>query len=109
LAAMSDEGCSGSTSSVAVKVYKRLVIPNTFTPNGDGVNDLWNVTALETYPKASVNVYNRYGQQVYGSTSYMKGWDGRCNGSDVPVGVYYYIIDLHNGETAVSGFLTVLR
>jgi gliding motility-associated-like protein len=86
------------------------VIPNTFTPNGDGTNDVWNITALEAYPKASVHVYNRYGESVFRATANIKSWDGKYKGADVPVGTYYYVINPHaGGQKVVSGSLTVLR
>jgi len=86
-----------------------ISIPNTFTPNGDGINDLWNITALQGYPTCTVNIYNRYGTLVYNSIGYPKAWDGNYNGSALPVGTYYYIIDLKNGKKKLAGPITILR
>lgn len=86
-----------------------LVVPNTFTPNGDGINDTWNLPALASYPNCTVNIYDRYGQVMFRSIGYPTPWDGRHNGKDVPTGVYYYIIDKKNNTGPVSGSLTVLR
>jgi len=86
-----------------------ISIPNTFTPNGDGFNDLWNITALQGYPTCTVNIYNRYGTLVYNSVGYPKAWDGNYNGSALPVGTYYYIIDLKNGKKKLAGPITILR
>ena len=86
-----------------------LVVPNTFTPNGDGINDTWNLPALLAYPNCTVNIYDRYGQMVFRSIGYAIPWDGRYNSKNVPTGVYYYIIDRKNNTAAVSGSLTVLR
>jgi len=86
-----------------------LVVPNTFTPNGDGINDAWNLPALASYPNCTVNIYDRYGQVMFRSIGYPTPWDGRYNGKDVPTGVYYYIIDKKNNTGPVSGSLTVLR
>jgi YVTN family beta-propeller protein len=47
-----------------------LIIPNTFTPNGDGINDTWNIENLESYPNSSVNIFNRWGQKLYASIGY---------------------------------------
>ncbi len=86
-----------------------ISIPNTFTPNGDGVNDLWDITALQGYPTCTVNIYNRYGTLVYNSIGYPKAWDGNYNGNALPIGTYYYIIDLKNGKKKLTGPITILR
>ncbi|WP_295795539.1 gliding motility-associated C-terminal domain-containing protein [Mucilaginibacter sp.] len=86
-----------------------IVVPNTFTPNGDGINDLWNITALLYYPDCSLSVFNRYGSVVYRSIGYGKPWDGTTSGSNLPVGTYYYILDLKNGKKPMSGSVTILR
>lgn len=84
-------------------------VPNTITPNDDGINDVWNIAAIQNYPFCTVNVYTRYGVLVYKSTGYPKAWNGTYNGNKLPVGTYYYIIDLKNGQKPLSGFLTILR
>ncbi|MBB5646551.1 gliding motility-associated C-terminal domain-containing protein [Pedobacter cryoconitis] len=102
------QGCS-ATDDLFVHVLQNPEIPNTFTPNGDGINDEWNIKYLSSYPKATVNVFNRYGAKVYSATGAAKSWDGKYNGEYVPVGVYYYVIDPKNGRKILSGSLTVLR
>ncbi len=86
-----------------------LVIPNTFTPNGDGVNDTWIIKNLDLFPACNVSVYTRYGQKVYASLGYSIPWNGRYKGSPLPSGTFYYIIDLNNGAKALSGFVVILR
>ena len=61
----STANCGIDSSKVFVRVYKHVEIPNSFSPNGDGVNDLWNIGALSTYPSSLLQVFNRYGQQVF--------------------------------------------
>lgn len=90
-------------------VLPTIVIPNVFTPNGDGINDVWNINALTDYPQCLVSVYNRYGGLVYQSKGYSKPWDGTYGGSQVPPGTYYYIIDPKNGVQQLSGFVAILR
>src|ERR1700740_2868976 len=80
-----------------LKVVKTLAIPNAFTPNGDGINDTWNIEALGAYANCSVQVFNRWGLKVYFSTGYGVPWDGSFKGASLPSGTYYYIIDLKNG------------
>jgi gliding motility-associated-like protein len=99
---------SEATDDVSVTVYKAIVIPNTFTPNGDGINDTWDITALNTYPESLTQVFNRYGTLVYKSEGYANPWDGRVNGQVVPTGTYYYKIDLKNGNI-YSGWVLVMR
>jgi gliding motility-associated-like protein len=97
-----------TTDDVFVRVYKKVVVPNTFTPNNDGINDTWNIEALETYPLSITQVFNRYGTLIFQSIGYGKPWDGRQNGKPVPEGTYYYKIDLKNGQI-FSGWLAILR
>ena len=109
LTVTSGEGCSAS-AIVNVNILKKLIIPNTFTPNGDGINDYWVIHFLDTYAGCSVTIFNRYGFKIYQSTGYSKPWDGRAdNGEPVQVGTYYYIINPGNGDKVISGNLTVLR
>ncbi|MBS1524807.1 MAG: beta-propeller fold lactonase family protein [Bacteroidetes bacterium] len=86
-----------------------VVIPNTFTPNGDGVNDFWDIGALTSYPQCLVSIFTRYGSLVFQSKGYPKPWDGTYMNSPVPTGTYYYIIDLQNGSPLLSGFVAVVR
>jgi gliding motility-associated-like protein len=86
-----------------------VTIPNAFTPNGDGINDLWDVSALQAYPGCTIFIYNRYGALVYHSVNYPKAWDGTINGKKLASGTYYYIIDLKNGKKPLSGPVTILQ
>jgi gliding motility-associated-like protein len=105
----STENCGIDSSKVFVKVYKHVEIPNSFSPNGDGVNDLWNIGALSTYPNSLLQVFNRYGQQVFQSIGYTQPWDGRYNGSPLPLGTYYYVLDLKNNTPKLSGWVMIVR
>jgi len=86
-----------------------VIIPNTFTPNGDGINDTWDIQKINDYPNCTVQVFSRYGQIVFQSTGYGSPWDGAYKGSPVPVGTYYYIINLNAGVPLLSGFVAVIR
>ncbi|HEX8279201.1 MAG TPA: gliding motility-associated C-terminal domain-containing protein, partial [Segetibacter sp.] len=85
------------------------IVPNAFSPNGDGINDVWNIPSLEAFGNCTVHVFNRYGKPVFASTGYHRPWDGSYNGAILPVGVYYYIIDAGNGKKTYSGHLTILK
>ncbi len=84
-------------------------IPNTFTPNGDGINDTWNMDFLQYFPGCLVRVYTRAGQQIFKSANYGKPWDGTYNGKRLPKGTYYYIIDLNNASPPLSGYIMIIR
>jgi len=90
-------------------VPQMLVVPNAFTPNGDGINDVWNIKALSDFPKCTVSVYNRYGSLVYQSKGYPQPWDGTFNGKPLPVGTYYYIINPNDGMEQLAGPVTIIR
>ena len=104
----SSDGCVAS-DDVLVKILKNLKVPNAFSPNGDGINDTWMIQYLDTYPGCTVDVFNRYGQNVFHSTGYAKPWDGRVNGQPLPVGTYYWIINPKNGRQQISGSVTIVR
>jgi len=96
-----------SKAAVEVKVIDKFTIPNTFTPNGDGINDTWQIDALGAYDNAITQVFNRYGTIVYNAKGYTKAWDGTYNGNRLPTGTYYYKIDLKNG-TVYSGWVQII-
>lgn len=103
-----NNGCS-ATSSVTVKVIKDLVIPNAFSPNGDGLNDTWEISGLNLDPFCVLEIFNRNGQIVYRSTGYTKPWDGSRNGKPLPVGVYYYIISANQNKNKYTGWISLIR
>lgn len=98
-----------ATDTVSVVALKKIEIPNAFSPNGDGINDKWEIKNLKDYPIVTVEIFNRYGQKIYNSNRYTTDWDGRINGKPVPVGVYYYIIDFRGYYPTLTGSLTILR
>jgi gliding motility-associated-like protein len=89
------------------------IVANAFSPNGDGINDLF-APKMECIPaNYQLSIFNRYGQPVFETRSFQQGWDGRKNGQPLPVGTYYYIITYYNGGLASSerfaGSITLLR
>jgi gliding motility-associated-like protein len=109
LTAVSALGCGAVSDNATINVYKAIRPPNVFSPNGDGINDTWIIPGLETYPESIVSVYNRTGQLVFRTRSVDKIWDGMYNGKPVPVGTYYYVIDLAVSRPPVSGWVLVVR
>ncbi len=102
-------GCTALPDKMFVKVLKMPKVPNTFTPNGDGINDTWIIQYLETYPNCKVQVFTRTGQLVFESRGYKTPWDGRYNGKALPFDTYYYIIEPENGRKPVTGYVTIVK
>ncbi|SFE06436.1 gliding motility-associated C-terminal domain-containing protein [Chitinophaga sp. CF118] len=98
-----------ATDVLTVKVFKPVKVPNVFSPNGDQINDRWEIPNLSDYPGCTVEVFNRYGQRVFNSLGYETPWDGRSNGKLLPLATYYYIIKLKNGFAPLSGSITILQ
>jgi gliding motility-associated-like protein len=109
LVAESAIGCGTSSDEMVVQVFKTVSIPNAFSPNGDGINDTWEIRALESYPDCRVTVFDRYGLRVLQQTNYDKAWNGTNNGKDIPAGVYYYIIDLGVSKKVLQGSVMIIR
>jgi len=102
-------GCS-ATDSVIVTVIPTVDFPNGITPNGDGQNDVWVIDFIEQYPKNVVEIYNRWGELLFHADGYLQNWDGTYKGKNLPIGTYYYVIDL--GDPTIKPFtgpITILR
>ena len=104
----SQAGCT-STSDLNLIALDPPMIPNVFSPNGDGIHDYWEIGFLSKYPGATVKVFNRYGQLIYNVVGYAKPWDGTVNGAPLPIGTYYYIISPKNGLKDMVGSITIIR
>lgn len=93
------EPAPDTTSNVTVTV------PNGFTPNGDGLNDLFVIKNLEQFPDNTIEVYNRFGNIVFRQSPYSNDWNGIGNrGKLLPSGTYYFILNLKDSES-ISGFI----
>jgi gliding motility-associated-like protein len=104
------EGCQES-DSINISIASGLVIYSGFTPNDDGRNDRWDIDYVDYYPNIVVMVYDRWGRQVFYSEGYSseKRWDGRFNDEDLPIGTYYYVVDLKDGSEPLKGPVTIVR
>ncbi len=98
-----------------------LEIPSAFTPDGNFINDNWEIRYMtedgteirfnEIYPEGQISIYDRIGKVVYScSGGCAEDWDGRdTQGRLVPVDTYYFIIKLKNGDGALKGIITIIR
>ena len=107
-------GCTG-TDYVTITVNNGLFFPNTFSPNGDGENDTWEIVGIEAYPDCLLTIYNRWGQLIFQSTGYNKekAWSGgnkEGNSGKVNEGVYFYEMQLRDAEKQIiKGSITLIR
>jgi gliding motility-associated-like protein len=91
LTATSNEGCTVS-KSVLVKIFKQLYMPNAFTPNGDGRNDVFRIPPGASLILDEFSIYDRWGMKIFSTQNVSKGWDGTINGIPEPMGAYVYVI-----------------
>lgn len=107
-----ENGCT-LTDEATITITSTIDIPNSFSPNSDGVNDTWIISGSELFPDASMNIYTRWGQPVFQSNGYTasKAWDGTNErGKPMAEGVYYYVFDLRDSEEQVfKGSVTLIR
>jgi gliding motility-associated-like protein len=104
-------GCSAMDSVMMHPVNEVcLVMPNAISPNGDLINDVWNIGLKELYPEIEVRIFNRWGEMIWKSDrGYPVPWDGRSKGAVLPIDSYHYIIDLHNGSKPIIGNVTIVK
>jgi gliding motility-associated-like protein len=104
----------GCTDAATVKVYvdEKIIIkvdaPRSFTPNGDGQNDIWIIRNIDIYESCPINIFNRRGQNVYEASQYNNDWDGMFNGTELPEGAYYFVMTCGQSEVH-TGDITLIR
>jgi gliding motility-associated-like protein len=109
LYATSKLGCPIQQDDVQISVYKKLRIPNSFSPNGDGIHDSWVIENGNTYPNGMAYVYSRNGSLVYTAKATAVNWNGTLQGKQLPVGTYYYVIQLGINRPAATGWIWLTR
>jgi gliding motility-associated-like protein len=100
------------SKSVELKPQREtcLVIPNAISPNGDLINDEWNIGNIDLYPEVEIIIFNRWGETLWKSArGYPDKWNGTSKGQSLPIDSYHYIIDLHNGSKPIVGNVTIVR
>jgi gliding motility-associated-like protein len=106
-------GCVGY-DTVFVKVYEgpKYYIPNSFTPNGDGINDIFRAIPVGISYTTYFRVYNRLGELVFETNKWLKGWDGTYKGKDQPNGTYVWIVygtDRNLNKVIEKGTVNLIR
>ncbi len=99
----------GCTVEDEIEIFFKIDIPNFFTPNGDGVNEVWDIPFLWNLPDAMVQVFDRFGNLV---VSYRAGegqWNGTSNGEPVMDDTYWYVIEINKEAKPLKGSVTIKR
>ncbi|HEY8659716.1 MAG TPA: gliding motility-associated C-terminal domain-containing protein [Hanamia sp.] len=89
-----------------------LVLPNAFTPNRDGLNDVFRVKYPYPVKEFRLSIFNRFGEKIFETTDMNKGWDGTSKGNDQPVGVYVWVVQLIGNDNIVQsskGLVTLIK
>ena len=95
--------------TITVLPSSDLFFYNSFTPNGDGANDVFYIGNINLYPNNTLQIYNRYGQLIYNETGYKNDWGGSYLGTETPCGTYFYILDTHDKPGKFHGDVTIIR
>jgi gliding motility-associated-like protein len=113
VAITTEEGCTTTDSVMMLYVFVPLTMPNAFTPNGDGLNDVFRpVTLPEKISSFSMYIYDRWGKQVFFTDDVTQGWDGTINGNPAQIGGYVYFVKHGNpsgAEREKRGMVMLVR
>ncbi|WP_177225771.1 T9SS type B sorting domain-containing protein [Arsenicibacter rosenii] len=90
-------------------LQNNLYIPSAFTPNGDGINDVWEIKSMTQYPQLVIRVFNRWGECIFLSSTSKPFWDGQYNGQPIESGTFVYQIQIAPGKTPLRGSVTLIR
>jgi gliding motility-associated-like protein len=110
-------GCEGPFSEITITIENcEIIVATAITPDGDGNNDRWIIPNLdEAYPNAIVRIYNRWGSVIFEHDSSAAGnyndnaWDGTYQGKALPVGSYFYVIELNDeNQEKVNGAVSII-
>lgn len=97
-----------NNTSTDNKSIADIIIPNVFTPNGDGLNDTFTIPGIERFEANELSIFNRWGSSVYEKKSYKNEWDG----SQLNEGTYFYLLKIKSAANkweVYKGFVTIIR
>jgi gliding motility-associated-like protein len=108
-----NNNCTGAdTLTLTAKYCINYAVPNSFTPNGDGRNEIFKPSIFETSSKYKLAVFDRWGKKIFETTQLSSGWDGTINGTRQPIGTYVYTMqytDFDGKLVKDAGTITLLR
>lgn len=87
----------------------KLIANNVLTPNGDGVNDFWEIENIQTFGTSDLAIFDRWGNQIYTAKGYTNTWNGTSGNDILPDGAYYYVITFEESTKVYKGTITILR
>ena len=94
---------------ITIRSEESITLQTAMTPNGDGLNDTWRIEPIIGCQECRVQIYNRWGEQIFLSIGYEQEWDGTFGGTELPSGTYYYVIDTNDGQEPLTGTITILK
>ena len=116
---VSSNNCVSERATVSIEVNKcstiDFFIPEGFSPNGDGINDVFFIRGLDVYPSNSITIFNRWGDKVFEANPYQNNWDGKAQngvivgGDELPIGIYFYVLDLGDSSKILKGTIYLNR
>ncbi|GAB3718303.1 gliding motility-associated C-terminal domain-containing protein [Spirosoma lituiforme] len=102
-------GCE-TKDTIHITVFATVWVPDAFSPNGDGLNDVLELPGVEAFPDAVLTIFNRWGEVVYSSgKGYANPFDGTLNGNSLPMGVYAYTLHTVPEKPVIKGRLVLVR
>ncbi|MEA5459448.1 gliding motility-associated C-terminal domain-containing protein [Arcicella sp. LKC2W] len=102
-------GCTNE-DTILITVKTKILTPSGFTPNGDGLNETWVLDGIEDYPNAEVQIFNRWGGEIFTTKNYANNpFNGKKDNSDLPMGTYYYVIKTGDEIPNLTGYITIVR
>ncbi len=111
-------GCISEPSLISISVNQcplDFFIPEGYSPNGDGINDLFVIRGIDSYPNNSIIIFNRWGNKVFEAHPYQNTWDGTCSfgltvgDNQLPDATYFYLLDLGDGSKIIKGYIYLSR
>jgi gliding motility-associated-like protein len=102
-------GCT-NYDTILITVKTKILIPTGFTPNEDGINEVWVLDGIEAYPDAEVKIFNRWGSEIFATNNYANNpFTGKKDNADLPLGTYYYVIKTGDTIPTLTGYVTIVR
>jgi len=114
IAATDANGCVRSAGAILADTCSSLVLHDVITPNGDGVNDVWVIEGINLYPVNTVQVFDKWGDLIFETTSYQNDWAASGKGGPLPDGTYFYLVrlnapNINGGQNTFTGSILVKR